>query len=118
MGAGAERARRRMSERPEPMPRLSDMDPDGLLSRLLDSSGVEDIATWLVAEDELGRWQVLITRADGDQIDLPKRFGTVGGAVDYMYAWARGRGIIVTNPSGVLRQYVNPREDSDSVRFD
>lgn len=108
---GAERARQRRSAEPEKLPRLT-ADPDGLLSAWLDREGVEDIGTWFVIEDG-GKFVVQVKRADGEWVHLPKRWPTPGGAVDYLTAWAKGRGIIPTHPSGALRQYVNPRSDED-----
>lgn len=108
---GAERARQRHNAAPEKLPRLM-ADPDGLLSALLDREGVEDIGTWCVFELD-GKFEAQVKRADGEYICLPKRWPTAGAAVDYLIAWAKGRGIIPTTPGGALRQYVNPRTDED-----
>lgn len=113
---GAQRARQRRSQEPERLPRLT-AEPDGLLDNLLNALGVEDIATWFIYQTPNGWYEAVIDRADGEQTTLPKKARTHGGAVDNLFKWAEGRGIIVAGPTGVLRQYVNPQEDSDSRHF-
>lgn len=93
----------------------TEVDPPELqeaVDQCLELFGVEDIAHWYVQEVD-GRWRVAMKRtADGDWIDLPKSFDSPGPAIDYLYQWAAGRGLVITDPVGKVRRYITPRVDA------
>ncbi len=82
-----------------------DVGAPSILGEMLEQMQVEDIGRYMIFQYDDAEWEAVVSRIDGESFDFDRTFNTAGEALNFLYAWAFARGLILTTVDGQVRRY-------------